>query len=511
MSRDARRLILALVIGVCATYAVLSINLSPLTPGSCSDSVEYLGAAKSLARTGTLAVPLASWASSDSVSTLAHYPPGFPALVALPISLGVRSYPSALWVMAASSGVALAFAFLIVASAFGDWAGVLAALLLFLTPTYAKIDMAIWSEPSYLALTLPMFYLMLKKPRWAIGYGLLAAAALSVRYVGIAGSALVVLWAAMHGRSVRDRLTGAAIAGTPSLLFLAWWHSYVAAAGTAIRHVGPYFSMLHANLTELAQLGPLWLVPMSWPGGELTALLLATLGVLVILAAWRTGEWWASTRKELALLGSLYAVLYVAVVVGSRLFADPAIPFDARLFLPVLVLATMAAAASAYALGKHPHTTVMNLALVLLLGAWMQGSWSEIQQGVRTVNHVGRFYSSIDWIDSPAIRWIDNHSRPYDVIYSNEPELVYYQTGRYARTLPRTGENLAAFRTVFFRHHAALVIAYPLNIGDLPARTFVALLGLKAAVRTPLATVYVASHYATRLPTAHSGRAAGAP
>lgn len=510
MSRGTLRLVLTLAIGFAGAYGVLSINHSPLVPGLSGDSVAYLGAAESLATEGTLDVPFAPWTSTDSTSTLDHFPPGFPVLVSLPVRFGVGAPSAALWIMAASSGLALAFAFLLVADAFTLWVGGLAAVLLFVTPAYAKLDLAIWSEPSYLAVTLGMLYLMLRKPQRVFGHGLLAACGLAIRYVGIAGTGTVAVWALLNARSRREGATRAAVGVLPSLLLLGWWSLRVGAGGGTIRRMGVYGDLGH-NVRQLGAMFGEWLVPLPWgvTGLVATVVTLCTLlmGLALIVHAHRSGHWAEPVARDLARLGLIYAGLYVGVVFAARLLADPRIPFDVRLFLPITVLATMAGAASISALRASGWASRVAVALFLL--GWSAGSWVEIRRGVAVVNEQGRYYTHVDWTRSPVMRWVAQGSGPYAVLYSNEPELLFYHTGRHAHRLPRQGEDLTAFRDRFENERAAIVVAYPLHIGDIPAASLQRLLGVVPEVRTPIGAVYVPP--ASRRGVGPDGGAPGSP
>ena len=130
MTLEARRILLAAVAGFVALYGVLSINRSPLLPGVSGDSVEYLSAARSFADRKTLEVPGTRWTDADSVATLAHFPPGFPVLISLPLRGETSGRAAALWVMAVSAGIALFVITLLAAEWFGFPAATLTALLL---------------------------------------------------------------------------------------------------------------------------------------------------------------------------------------------------------------------------------------------------------------------------------------------------------------------------------------------------------------------------------------------
>src|SRR5919201_902751 len=97
----------ALAAGV-AAFALVLVVTEPPGPGLDPDAASYLGAAESLARHGTLRIPLASWASPDTTSPLVHFPPGLPIVVALPVALGMPAVQGARLVNEAAAFVTAA-------------------------------------------------------------------------------------------------------------------------------------------------------------------------------------------------------------------------------------------------------------------------------------------------------------------------------------------------------------------------------------------------------------------
>ncbi len=488
MTPEARRLLVAGLVGFAATYGVLSINRSPLLPGVNGDSVEYLGAAESFASSRTFEVPIAGWSDPDSVSVLAHFPPGFPVLISLPMGAGATSPAAALWVMAISTGVAVTVLTLLVVETLGLSAGLLTALLLMLTPVWVRLDLSIWSEPCYLAVTAALLYAMLRRPTWSWLHGLLAAAGLAIRYVGVAGTLAAVAWAGIQEGSWRRRLGRIAWAAGPSALFLLWWRHRVGTGGGTIRHLG-YYGDLGRNVRQLGILLRQWLLPTTF-NPLWAAALVALVGLAVVAVAARRGMWRDSRRALLLGAMALYSGCYVAVVVGSRMFADPRIPFDERMLVPVLVLVTAAFAASAVELARWAGRWGW-VALAVVITAWGVAAFRQDRGLVSVVNQRGMYFTFMGWSVDPALRWVENESAAYDVIYTDDPSLVYFQTGRHARALPLVGEDLGAFRDRFGEKSSAVVITYPAQVGNLPDEELVRLLGLRAVVRTRMGSVYV--------------------
>jgi hypothetical protein len=489
MNQDARRVLLAVFAGGAAVFGVLTINGTWLTPGAHGDSVAYLSAAESFSEHGTFEVPMTAWSDADSVTSLSHFPPGFPLLMSVPISLGTQSHAAALWVMALSAGVAVAFLALLASEAFGVGAGALFAALLLITPVFVRLHLVIWSEPTYLAITSLLLYAMVKRPGWAWAHGLLACAGLMVRYVGVAGTLAAMGWSVIQAKSARERVTRMVTAGAPSAIFLLWWSATVGQGGEPIREAG-FYGGLRTSLSQATGMVTEWLVPGGWGGGIWPAVVLVVAGALVIGTAARGGSWRAPERRPLLQAALLYGGCYVAVVFASRLFADPRIPFDSRLFLPVLALVTLVFAASSTEVARAAGTRGW-IVLGLCIGIWGFAALREDRIGIAAVNENGIYFTFGAWMSDPVIRWVDNRSAPFETIYSNEPALLYYQSLRHAKELPNEGEDFEAFRSVFYDRPGAVVIAYPLHVGNIPEEVFAEALGLSAVVRTSMGAVYV--------------------
>lgn len=490
MSPGTARLLIAMTIGVSASVGVLTINHSWITPGVHGDSVAYMTAAQSFVEHGSFRIPVSSWASSDSTSALSHFPPGFSMAMAVPMKVfGAPARAAALWTMAASAGIALGLVFWIVSAYAGLTAGVLSALLLLVTPAMTKWHLAIWSESLYLAAALIMLWVMLERPKRPLVYGTLAAVGVAIRYVGVVGTATAAIWAWRHGKVRSERMLGAGMAILPTALFLFGWSAYVSANDEMIRHVGLYPTM--PSKYEIGRVVVEWLVPgklggVSGGGPTAALILLGIVGLTVL--AYRNRFWAEEGRRNLALGLGIYMCMYVGVVMVSRLFLDPRIPFDTRIFMPIIVLITMA-----FAMSLKPALRDLSLppriAITGCIGLWCLFAFTEIQMDVKIVNRNGLYYSN--WISDPVIRWIENQSGPYERIYSNKPELVYFHTKRAAKWLPDVGEDLDAFRATFAERTGAIVIAYPLQLGNHPERVWAESLGLRPVVRSENGAVYV--------------------
>src|ERR1700712_3320629 len=84
--------------------AFVLLATSTRGPGLCPGSMSYLAAAESIARGVGPEVLVAEWSQSESQSRLRHFPPLFPALIAVAVTLGLPVAQAARWLEAFAAG-----------------------------------------------------------------------------------------------------------------------------------------------------------------------------------------------------------------------------------------------------------------------------------------------------------------------------------------------------------------------------------------------------------------------
>jgi hypothetical protein len=416
---------------------VLEINDSAYLPGAHADSVEYMEAGRSLALGNGLEIPIASWASPDSVAPLAHFPPGSSLAIGAVIgATGVRPHVAALWVIALAAGATLGLSFLLVAAASGWAAGLLTALVIALMPPFPLVHTSVWSEPLYVPLMLLTLVFMMRWPERPFWAGLVASLTVMVRYLGLATVAAVGVWALVRTRSLKKALAGMA----PGLLaFLAWW-GWARSQGGAVRTPGEFDVAITSTLAQLPEMLRFWLAP----GLPLFVALILLLGVAGTHAL---------GRKSLVYPLGVLLGAHLVVVLAARLLVDQRIPFDTRVLLPALVLAMLPVATGAL---RRP-----GVGLVVLL-AWVGWVGREDLNGIRSLHQMGQYYSSAEWLTSDLVGWVDNRSRGLR-LYSNEPGLMVYQSERHARLLPLKTQDFDAFVEAWGERPGAIIVVAPLR------------------------------------------------
>jgi len=460
--------LLAIVAGLLGATLVIVVTQSP-GPGIEPDSTSYVGAGESFARHATYRVPMSDWQSPDSTAPLSHFPPGYPTAIALPILAGIPAVQSARVVNAVAAFIDVGLATLLVASATGLGTAAIAAVAILVMRPFVLNHLSMLSEPLFLAVLVATLALMAlvatatdprQQARRAFVAGLLGAAATLTRYAGVAIGGAVVLWMIILPGSLRARLRRGAIALLPQGILVGAWlvHVHRTSGVHAIRSIGTYGGF-GATLRMGAATTVAWLVPLSadqsLPGRRWLALLLLIALAAITGAGTRRAA--PPTRAVVAASFTL-AICYALVIVVSRLLADPGIPFDERILIPLFTLALIVAALAAHGWWAGVHLPARIIGAIILVG-WLVASASASYDEADAALDTGVDFAQDDWRDSPLVAWARD-SAAHQQIYTNWPPVMFFHAGRASHELPDASrpDILRAFAdTLRARHGAALV------------------------------------------------------
>jgi hypothetical protein len=477
-------------LGVVAGSGVLWLTQAP-GPGLEPDSISYLGAAESLARNGTLAIPFADWSDEESTSRLSHFPPGYPFAIALGMMAGASASNSARAVQSVSAAVSTGGAAMVTSMTAGLLAGTLAGLAVLATPAYAEDHYVVLSEPLFLALLVLMLGLMAADRPRPVALGIVGATALLVRYAGLALSCAAAVWCFAQPGTPRQRVARAALVAGPGAAAFLFWSQWVG----EVREYGWLGENLPASLAE--GLGTLqgWLAPAVPPSALRVALTLGAVTcvtVLLVRGTWPEAGTTAVATRRLVRACALLAICYGGLVLFSRLFADGEIPFDNRIGSPVFVLVTIAAiAASAAEWRSWPAHARGAAAMAGVL--WLAGSILLVEREVGSLLEDGWGYASADWVGSNLAVWLRTEGTRY-VLYSDNPAAVYSLAHRSSRLTPEVSDpkTVAAFGAALAVRPSAIIgFADPIAT-DIPrAGVLARRLRLREALRSDDGSVWV--------------------
>ena len=448
-----QRTLAALALGVLAFAAVLGIT-SGAGPGLDPDSMSYLQAAATLAHGGQLRDVQRDWASADSTMPLAHWPPGYPATIAVAERMGFGATQSARYIGAVAAFVSIATIAWLVGSIAGIGAGVVAALVVMITPAVVQVHESVLSEPLFIALMVLALAAMVRAPEKPLLSGVLAGVASVVRYAGVSVVGGVVLWQLARAGTVRQRIARAALAAIPAIVLQGAWvmRTVHSAGSSSIRKISRY-GEITSTLREGWRTTSAWLVPGM---GEVAGIFVAAaVAVLVVVAIWESRP--LRARQPAAVASALLAACYLGLVLASRFFADPGIPLDDRLMAPLLVLLEVTLVliiAPAWREWPAAARAAVAILVVLWWGAALRVSGDSARYAVQT----GNDFAEDCWRDSPLAAWVRANGSGH-ALYTNAPEALYFHSGRLSHEFPDETDafTVRAFTDTLMRRGALLV------------------------------------------------------
>ncbi len=413
--------------------------------------------------------PIALWSSPDSSAPITHFPPGLSAAIAIPTRFGLPLLQSARLVNAVSAFITLGAATYLVAIAVGPAAAIVLGVILLVTPALVADHLDVLSEPLFLACIMLALLAMVRAPERPLAAGMAAALATLVRYAGISVAAAAVVWSALQGGTSRERLRRAAVAAIPALLLQSAWvvHARATAGSQPIRTFAVYLGRMDRTLVQAWATLTHWLVPLPEdtfsvhrvPAGAIALAAIVLLATLVTLGsrALRVADERAAVARRLLGATGILVTAYIAVILASRLVADPNIPFDDRILSPLLLLlevACVTAAAQWWPRGAMPA----RIALLAAGAIWAVGSFALTRAAVNWALTYGNDFAGEQWRRSELLDWTRTHARDVP-IYSNWPSAITLYLDRPARDLPfaDTRVNGRAFADTVRARRAVIV------------------------------------------------------
>jgi len=426
-------------------------------PGATVDSAEYLAVAQGLRGGHGFTSPYLSFGEPfpDVVHPagrvpLGHFPPLYP-LVLAGLSASTRTKPltATRWLGAAALGAVAGMVTYLVGSRGRSLIAGAVAGGLTLAPDVLIANSMAWTEGLFgleVVATLVLLdrHLTCRRRANAAALVVVAAAAPLTRYAGIAVPVAVALSLVIAGQGRTRRWRDAALLGGGALVPLIMWvtlsgHGVGRGSAGLLWHP-PDALEIHQGLAVVAG----WLHitgPRAW---QIGAVLVCAVSVVVVVTFARgvrgrrsgapTGPSSADlavARGRLAGVAATMSISYLFAVIASRLFVDAAIPFDARLLLPLHLMAAIGLPLAALAIGAASvrRGALVVAGLVALL---------TVRDGVEAMTafpDANAGYLGARWRRSAGIEAI--RGLPSDtLVVTNAPDPVWLQTGRASLFLP---------------------------------------------------------------------------
>jgi 4-amino-4-deoxy-L-arabinose transferase-like glycosyltransferase len=439
-----------LAIFTMSTCAFLSILwLTPFGMSATGDSASYVGAARNVASGRGISRPT----GGGAVKPLTHFPPLYPLTLAVFETLGMDSIDAARWLGASLFAANVLLMGISVKAATGSGLGAVAgSFFILLSPIMIRLHVWILSEPLYLAALSIAFLLVgrfaaTRDRRFLVAGGAIVGMACATRYVGIAvvgAAGLVVLWTGRGEwrRSIRDTAVLLLLGMGP---IIAWSVRNLIVAGTATNRHLIWHPFPVSYLKRPFSIVWEWLLPFKFSYAALYAMIALCVIVLAVAAyrRWTDRKRATPLRDPVALsspglvtLHGLHILVYTALLVVSISLLDVSTPIDDRTTAPLYIgFLTLGMVAGVQA-WRSPARKVWTRAILVMLALLVTASYA--YQDVPLIGQLRRDasgYAAQSSRESPTIHAMLDLP-PGTLLYTNEPEQVYFVSGRGAYMIP---------------------------------------------------------------------------
>jgi hypothetical protein len=454
---------------VTAVSAIVVWTVFNPTPHSGGDNSGYIGLAHGLLADGT-------YADVYDPDRLPHtkYPPVFPAVLALLMAMGARTWAALKLSAAIPTVMAVAFTYLWAERRVGALSAFAIALLLSVSSGIVHYSQWILSDPLFLALTMGALFALERAdvgadtgagattdgvagpaadPRadgpvtsdrlWLVAGVLLTGLAYFTRSAGL--PLIVAFLAVLALRRSWTRLAGAAVAlGIPMVL---WW---LRGRGEGVAQYGTEFWMVDPYQPALGTIGPLGLLPRILENLEAYVLrhgpagvvgsdgpALAAIGVGLTVAG--VAGWILSARREIGLT-EIFFPLYAGLIL-----VWPAVWGGDRFALPLYPLLFLYGVVALDELRTRVPQTAANaataaVALFLILPAsanWLDTT-RQVEQCSRAAERAGPWacYGARIGYFVAAAAWMSEALPEGSAVLTRKPRHFYTLSGHPSRTFP---------------------------------------------------------------------------
>ncbi|NTV30106.1 MAG: glycosyltransferase family 39 protein, partial [Candidatus Omnitrophica bacterium] len=456
MKKEYRETLRATLVSIwlsAAAFILVMVVTAPRGIGMTTDSVVYFQAA----RYASFGEGFLGFSRRGELEPLLHYPPLYPAVLALGSYLGLDTFG---WARLVNSFLFGLNVFLISILAFyitgRRRSALLAGWLALIFVQMVEIHAIALSEPLFLALTLLalgtlMIYVEKGNRRWLMLSALLAGLSMLTRHGGLAVVVAGVLaLGTVSRRNSRGRILELAgfLASALALPLLWAWRNVTLSGRATDLHFG-FFPAAVTGFWRGIDTISVFLLPASLPatvrwvalGLFLWAL---TASVLDLVRDLKGEEGQSRLRTAVTVIGSFLAVYLVGSLLTALLVSDGGIPLDRRILLPLpaaLIVLVPALLRRKYFEGISRK--IINLRVLLLL-LFLGVMFLRTVQLAKSLYQRGYGYSSRAWTETSLVKTVRTLAEEVPV-YSNDPQAFYFYAGRPAILIPQDKADVAYF------------------------------------------------------------------
>jgi len=442
--RNWTRFAFLIILGTAvAAGMALMVHATRQGIGVITDSTTYISVARSLLR-GT------GFTQATGVP-LTHYPPLYPALLALSGLFGGDLLAGAKWLhhFLYAANILMVGVLVYRGTRGSLMATTIALLFVLASGHFLYYHVMTLSEAPFLFFTLGGLvlineYLYHNRLYMLVGASVVIGLACLTRYVGV--SLIVVLFVTvvlLDQSDLRRKITNIAIlVSIYSMPLVLWIIRNIMISDTLVNRRITFHPMSLDQIEGAVNTISAWFcIPQSFNVANNLLILLIIIAIALILLfkmAKRFGFY--SDLNRIPLLSMIFLFLYTGTLVLSIFFVEANLPFDNRILFPfhiVLMIGLVTLVRNAFHLtAKSPWLVVVAIMLCTpLLMSW--GHVTVLLAGFLSENGVVGFNNKT-WKSSKAMEFVRGLPEG-TLIYSNGPDVIDFQTGRQIMMIPGKG------------------------------------------------------------------------
>ena len=412
--------------------AILAIWGTPHGPGTNEDSETYVCAAQTLIEKHALLACGRNW-------PLVWFPPLYPTMLAALDVLGIMGLDGVRVIcMVSFAGSTLLMGAMLNRATSSLLLSIIGELLFLTMGDIVSVHLYAMSEAPFVVLfLLSIFWLWCAleddRTRWVVLAGCTAAAASLTRYTGasiVFTGAIAFVWYDDLPRQVRLRRTAIFLTAACAPLGI-WMCRNLYEARTLTARTAGFYPLEPRQYSRAAYTVVRWFIP--WLS-EAACFAVGGPVIVAVLVAFALVIYW--NPGKLVWLLAVFALSNVMLIVVSRLFLDPFVLLAERMLVPILVSLLIVTLMLVHSLVTKPAVNALWRCLAVSIAILcIAANAFRARDILSESRNDGLEMSRLYYRNSTLIPWLSRLPLG-TVLYSDEPEPIYFATGRFAEQLP---------------------------------------------------------------------------
>lgn len=406
--------------------------------GTTPDSITYIDTARNI---------IAGKGFQSDGEPLTHYPPVYPALLAISGLFGIEPLDGARWLhsLIFALNVLILGTITYLSTNRSVTAGLCSILLFISSAQILEIHTTAWSEPPFIffsLLALLLLALHIDRPSipLLLGSSLFLGLALMTRYIGLTLlPPMIMAILLFSGKPTRARIKNSLVLLATGVSPLAiWLLRNILVGGTATDRTIVFHPINGEHIKSLFNTMYNSWMPIRHQGGLILFLIvsgLALIGFLLVIRDEMPNKGKASLNTIILMVMLLFSITYVAFLFASISLIDAHTPVDDRILSPVYVSGVIFLVSLSWRISSMTNIRGIWWGYLAISAILIYANANHALSSLIRLHNEGSGFTSRTWLRSESMAYVK--SLPGGtIIYSNGPDIIHFLTGKEAMFIP---------------------------------------------------------------------------